>query len=85
MVRNAVEIVKMQIINVQDCRPKTATYGTESIQFLGSKIWNLIPNYLKSATNLSIFKANIKKWIPNNCPCRPCKNYIIGVGFINQS
>ena len=71
-------------INFQIPGPKTVTYGTESIQFLGSKIWNLIPNDLKSATNLSIFKANIKKWIPNNCPCRLCKDYI-GVGFINPS
>ena len=46
-------------INFQIPGPKT--YGTESIQFLGSKIWNLIPNDLKSATNLSIFKANIKQ------------------------
>ena len=72
-------------VNFQIPGPKTVTYGTESIQFLGSKIWNLIPNNLKSATNLSIFKANIKKWIPNDCPCRLCKDYIVGVGFMNPS
>ena len=72
-------------VNFQIPGPKTVTYGTESIQFLGSKIWNLIPNDLKSATNLSIFKANIKKWIPNDCPCRLCKDYIVGVGFMNPS
>ena len=37
-------------INFQIPRPKTVTYGTESIQFLGSKSWNLIPNDLKSDT-----------------------------------
>ena len=72
-------------VNFQIPGPKTVTYGTESIQFLGSKIWNLIPNDLKSATNLSIFKANIKKLIPNDCPCRLCKDYIVGVGFMNPS
>ena len=71
--------------NFQITWTKTVTYGTESIQYLVSKIWNLIPNDLKSATNLSIFKANIKKWIPNGCPCRLCKDYIVGVGFINPS
>ena len=52
---------------------------------LGNKIWNLIPDELKSGNNLTIFKANIKKWIPRDCPCRLCKNYVIGVGFVHIS
>ena len=66
-------------------RTKTVSYGSESIQCLGSKIWNLIPDELKSANNLTIFKANIKKWIPRDCPCRLCKKYVIGVGFVHIS
>ena len=64
-------------------RPKTVSYGTESMQYLGRKIWNLIPMEMKSANNLQIFKNKIKTWIPKNCPCRLCKNYIVGVGFIS--
>ena len=51
-------------INFQIPGPKSVTYRTESINVLGSKIWNLIPNDLKSATNLSIFKANIQNGYP---------------------
>ena len=39
-------------INFQIPGPKTVTYGTESINVLDNKIWILIPNDLKSATNL---------------------------------
>ena len=28
------------------------------------------------------FKANIKKWTPKNCPCKLCKNYLHGVGYV---
>ena len=34
-------------INFQIPGPKTVTYRTESMRFLGSKVWNLIPNGLK--------------------------------------
>ena len=61
---------------------KTITYGTETLAFIGPKIWGLVPIECKNATCLSDFKQNITKWIPKNCPCRLCKTYIEGVGFI---
>ena len=36
----------------------------------------------KKKSHLSSFKAEIKKWIPENCPCRICKKYLPGLGFI---
>ena len=56
--------------------------GTESLSYLGPKIWNILPNEIKSANSLKIFKTKIKNWIPKNCPCRLCKSYIPNVGFI---
>ena len=50
--------------------------GTESISFLGPKIWNIVPNEFKKETSLDAFKKLIKKWQPENCPCRLCKSYI---------
>ena len=32
--------------------------------------------------NLETFKKEIKIWEPNDCPCRLCKVYIEGVGFL---
>ena len=61
---------------------KTVHYGTESLSFLGPKIWAMVPTEIKNATSLREFKNKIKGWIPNNCPCRICKTYIQHVGFI---
>ena len=62
--------------------PKTVYCGTETLRSLGPKIWNILPSNIKLSTNLFKFKTNIKSWIPNNCPCRLCKPYNEGLGFI---
>ena len=51
-------------------------YGTESISNLWAKIWNLVPTYMKDLKTLSIFKDEIKKWIPKDCPYHLCKVYV---------
>ena len=65
-------------------RPKVNSVynGTGSVSFLGPKIWNLVPNELKDIGNLVVFKKVIKKWSPEKCPCRLCKEYIRNVRFI---
>ena len=63
--------------------PKTVNYGTESLKFMGPKIWNILPKLLKEAQTLNKFKLDIKHWIPSNCPCKLCKHYIQNVGYIN--
>ena len=42
----------------------------------------MLPDDCKDIENLSIFKNKVKKWKPENCPCRLCKIYINNVGFI---
>ena len=46
------------------------------------KIWNFLSNECKISTTLVKFKVNIKKWIPENYPCRLCKTYIQYLGFV---
>ena len=58
---------------------------TESLSFLGPKIWNLVPEEIKTSETVDIFKNKIKKWIPENCPCRLCKTYVRVSGFVNKS
>ena len=62
----------------------TVFSGTESIRFLDPKIWELILNDIKCLENLMGFKTTIKKWKPTSCPCRVCKTYLHGVGFLSQ-
>ena len=57
-------------------------YGHDSLRYFGPRIWEIIPSEIKQCTNLSEFKCKIKKWIPSDCPCRLCRNYIGGLGYI---
>ena len=57
-------------------------HGTESLSFLGPKIWDLVPLELKQLESLEVFKLKIKKWIPFECPCRFSRTYIQQVGFV---
>ena len=60
---------------------RTVYHGTESISYLGPKIWDIVPSELKKAQSLNGFKKSIRKWAPDNCPCRLCKRYVNGVGL----
>ena len=61
---------------------RRAYHGTESISYLESIIWDIVPIELNNAQSLNSFKKSIRKRIPNNCPCRLCKSYVDGVGFL---
>ena len=62
--------------------PKTVKYGLETLRSLGPKLWTMIPSETRNSTSLSVFKMKIKKWVPNSCPCRLCKSYVPGLGFL---
>ena len=61
----------------------TEHYGKATSSYLGPKIWNIIPNEIKSAATLIVFKQKIRSWKPDKCPCKLCKTYIAGVGIID--
>ena len=64
-------------------RPVDSIYnGTESLSFLGPKIWELVPEDAKQSESLEVFKNKIKKWVPSRCPCRLCRVYLQNIGFI---
>ena len=52
---------------------KTVLYGTETLSYLGPKIWNLVPFDIRDCATEQIFRQKIKKWKPDRCPCRLCK------------
>jgi ribonuclease P/MRP protein subunit RPP40 len=60
--------------------------GKQSIRYFGPVVWDsMLPTDIKKISKLKDFKEAIKKWVPDNCSCRLCKNYIPGVGFVNSS
>ena len=64
---------------------KTVRYDTETITYLGPKIWSIVPDEIRESASLETFRQNIKLWKSNSRPCRTCKKYIANVGFVNLS
>ena len=60
----------------------TAHFGTDTISSLGPKLWKLIPDKIKHAPTLTVFKAEIKSWTTNNCPCRLSKIFVKDLRFV---
>ena len=61
---------------------RTVNFGSETLSYLAHKIWELIPENFKTLESVASFKTAIKKWKPDNCPCRLCREYIYQVGFV---
>ena len=43
----------------------------------------MIPDKIKYSDTFDKFKESIKTWKPDKCPCRLCKSYIHGQGYLN--
>ena len=70
-------------INSRFSRPlvRSVFHGTESISLFGPVIRDILPDSYKNLPNFSVFINRIKKWKPENCPCRLCTTYISRLGF----
>ena len=63
---------------------KSEYKGKLSLRYFGPVVWDyMLPENLKTITTFEKFKTEIKKWVPENCPCRLCKTYIPQLGFVN--
>ena len=60
---------------------KTVSYGTETLAHLGPIIWSIVPTEMKKFS-LSKFTKKNRKWKPVKCPCRICKTYVQGLGYV---
>ena len=67
------------------CVPSVNTVfkGDDSLRHFGPLIWKIVPYELKKINSLNKFKLEIKKWLPHNCPCRLCRDYVQGLGYVN--
>ena len=52
----------------------TKRYGSNTLRALGPKIWNDLPNNIRAASNLTLFKELIKTWSGPECHCNACLN-----------
>ena len=63
---------------------RTVKMGDGSLRSFGPVVWNtMVPDRIKSSPNINIFKNSIKSWVPDNCKCRLCKDYVPQLGYVN--
>ena len=46
--------------------------GNESVSYLRPKVLGMVPDTYENIDNVYKFRRVIKKWKPENCPCRIC-------------
>ena len=52
--------------------PCTERYGIVTASSIDPKLWNKVPKEIKNSKSLEEFKARIKSWVLENCPCKIC-------------
>ena len=58
--------------------------GEWSLRWFGPTVWdNMLPESYKEIETLERFKEEIKKWVPEDCPCKTCKEYVQGMGYVS--
>ena len=77
---NSRELRKQPLLQMKNV--KSVYNGTETISYRGPQTWSLVPENIRNASSLNIFKREIKKWKPEGCMCRLCKIYIAKIGVI---
>ena len=60
--------------NVVVTSHNSANYGERSLMTLGPKIWNTLPEKIKSETLYKKFKEYIDLWLRPKCICNICKS-----------
>ena len=52
---------------------KSTKGGLHSFSYFGSRVWNSLPNELRTTSDLTSFKRQIKNWDGHKCRCNFCK------------
>ena len=51
---------------------QTSRYGLQSFRYVAAKLWNSLPNNIKSSSSFGMFKNMINKWEGTTCQCTAC-------------
>ena len=60
-------------LNLEISKSYQVRFGTNSLIYLGPKVWNSFPYHLKPSENLTIFKTLTKNLNGTVCICKICK------------
>ena len=60
-------------LRLKSPRVRTLSYGSKSISFRDSHLWNSLQNSYKECESLNVFKSKIRQWNGSGCTCKLCK------------
>ena len=63
-------------------RIETVRNDFESMSYLGPNILEMLPSKMQGCETLFEYKSKVKSWNLINCPCKLCKTYMGGVGYV---
>ena len=63
--------------NLSVPRVNTTTYGLRSIRYEGARLWNKLPENLKTADSILDFRSMINTWNGPTCGCNVCKHFSV--------
>ena len=55
---------------------------TENLTLLRSRIWEIVPGFIKKGKSFEEFKLKIKPSNQENYPCRLCKTFLPQASFL---
>ena len=61
----------------------TTHFGLKAIRGMGPIIWSFVPEDMKNAKSLDVFKTQVKCLTFDKCPCKICKQYVQGIGYLD--
>ena len=72
-------------MNFKIPKANTTHFGLETIRRMGPIIWSFVPEDVKNAESLDIFKTQVKCLTFDKCPCKICKQYVQGIGYLDYT
>ena len=61
----------------------SSKYGINSVKFFASKVWQMVPMEMKNVKSLEHFKNKIRRWAPDGCDCKLCKDFLSNLGYVS--
>ena len=78
---------KVEFQKKLDCRipsVNTVFHGSEDTSYQDPKNREIVPVKINEFISLNNAKKEIRNWVPQNCPCRHRKQYLIDVVFFHD-
>ena len=57
----------------------SSKYGPNSIRFFASKV----PMEMRNLKSFEDFKNKVRKWEPDGCDCKLCKDFVSNLGYVS--